>query len=50
MPIDNNRRIKVTNAISFTNDIIVIRGLIKGASLTSYLFDENRILLAQFFL
>ena len=49
MPMDNNSRIKVTNAVGFTNGAMATRGPIKGASLTSHLFGENRALLAQFF-
>ncbi len=47
--MDNNRCIKVTNAVSFTNSVMATRGPIKGASLASHLFGENRALLAQFF-
>ena len=48
MPPDKSRYIKVTNAVSFTNDTLTTRGPIDRASLNSHVFDENRKLLAQF--
>ena len=48
LPLDRNRRIKITNAMSFTNAALAIQGPNTGASISSHLFDENRTLLAQF--
>ena len=46
MPLNKNYYIKVTNAVSFTNDKLVAQGPIAEARYDSKLFDENRALLA----